>query len=86
MSKLKLAACGLDCNECASYKVTMEQDLKAAEKMLESVGGDYINLSFPIIPVAVFSLIYIFVPYIISSAAVRQLLKSTTVELIGQEV
>jgi len=34
MSKLKLAACGIDCNECASYKVTTEQDLKAAELML----------------------------------------------------
>ena len=34
MNKLKLAACGLDCNECSSYKVTMAQDLKAAEKML----------------------------------------------------
>jgi len=34
MEKLKLAACGIDCNECASYKVTMEQDVKAAELML----------------------------------------------------
>ena len=34
MSKLKMAACGLDCNECSSYKVTMTQDLKAAEQML----------------------------------------------------
>ena len=34
MNKLKLAACGIDCNECASYKVTMEQDLKAAELIL----------------------------------------------------
>jgi hypothetical protein len=32
--KLKLAACGIDCNECASYKVTMTQDVKAAELML----------------------------------------------------
>ncbi|MCL1806182.1 MAG: DUF3795 domain-containing protein [Oscillospiraceae bacterium] len=31
MSKLKLAACGVDCGECAQYKVTMKQDLKAAE-------------------------------------------------------
>ena len=29
-----MAACGIDCNECASYKVTMTQDLKAAELML----------------------------------------------------
>ena len=34
MNKLKMAACGIDCNECASYKVTMEQDLNAAEQML----------------------------------------------------
>lgn len=34
MDKLKMAACGLDCNECGSYKVTMQQDLKAAEEML----------------------------------------------------
>jgi hypothetical protein len=34
MDKLKMAACGIDCNECGSYKVTMEQDLKAAEQML----------------------------------------------------
>ena len=34
MEKLKLAACGLDCNECASYKVKMEQDVKSAEAML----------------------------------------------------
>ena len=35
MNKLKLAACGIDCNECASYKVTMEQDIKEAEKLVE---------------------------------------------------
>lgn len=34
MIKLKPAACGRDCNECASYKVTMQGDLKAAEEML----------------------------------------------------
>ena len=32
--KMKLAACGIDCHECASYKVTTEQDLKSAELML----------------------------------------------------
>ena len=35
MNKLKLAACGIDCNECASYKVTMEQDMNAAERLVE---------------------------------------------------
>ena len=35
MSKLKLAACGINCSECGSYKVTMEQDLKAAEGLVE---------------------------------------------------
>ncbi|MEA4823385.1 MAG: DUF3795 domain-containing protein [Clostridiaceae bacterium] len=35
MSKLKMAACGIDCNECASYKVTMNQDLNAAELIVE---------------------------------------------------
>ena len=34
MDKLRLAACGIDCNECASYKVTMEQNLESAELML----------------------------------------------------
>ena len=35
MDKHKLAACGIDCNECDSYKVTMEQDMKAAEELVE---------------------------------------------------
>ena len=35
MTKLRLAPCGIDCNECASYKVTMEQDLNAAEFLVE---------------------------------------------------
>ena len=34
MNKLKLAACGINCTECASYKVTTKQDLEAAELML----------------------------------------------------
>ena len=34
METLRMAACGLDCNACASYRVTMEQDVKAAERML----------------------------------------------------
>jgi len=35
MNKLKMAACGIDCSECDSYKVTVEQDLKAAETLVE---------------------------------------------------
>ena len=35
MNKKKLAACGIDCTECGSYKVTMEQDLNAAEHLVE---------------------------------------------------
>jgi len=31
MEKLKLAACGVDCNVCGSYKVTVEHDMEAAE-------------------------------------------------------
>jgi hypothetical protein len=34
MEKHKLSACGINCNECGSYKVTMEQDLKAAEGLV----------------------------------------------------
>ena len=29
----RMAACGIDCGECAQYKVTMEHDLKAAESL-----------------------------------------------------
>jgi len=39
MENLKLAACGIDCSECASYKVTMNQDLKAAESLVEWYKG-----------------------------------------------
>ena len=35
MGMIKMAACGIDCKECASYKVTVEQDLKAAELLVE---------------------------------------------------
>ena len=35
MNKLKMAACGVDCNECAQYKATTEQDLQAAELIVE---------------------------------------------------
>jgi hypothetical protein len=46
---------------------------------IESMGGDYINLSFPAVPAVIFCLIYVFAPYIITSAGVRRLLKNTTV-------
>ena len=39
MEKLGLAACGIDCSECASYKVTMNQDLNAAESLVEWYRG-----------------------------------------------
>jgi len=35
MNKHKLAACGIDCNECGHYKITMEQNLKTAESLVE---------------------------------------------------
>lgn len=34
MKRLKLAACGLHCTECSSYKVTMEHDREAAEELV----------------------------------------------------
>ena len=33
MNNMKMAACGIDCSDCGSYKVTMERDLKAAEML-----------------------------------------------------
>lgn len=30
-----MAACGVDCRECASYKVTVDNDIKAAEELVE---------------------------------------------------
>ena len=33
MNKLKLAACGVDCNECGTYN--KEHDIKVAESMVE---------------------------------------------------
>lgn len=30
-----MAACGIDCNECGSYKVTMKHDMKAAEGLAD---------------------------------------------------
>jgi len=40
MQKLRLAACGIDCNECSSYKVTTENDLEEAEKLVEWYRGN----------------------------------------------
>ena len=40
MSKLKMAACGIDCSQCGSYKVTTEQDLKEAENLVEWYRGN----------------------------------------------
>ena len=34
MDKLKMAACGIDCNECGSYKATVDNDLKTAEGLV----------------------------------------------------
>ena len=34
MPVTKMAACGIDCNECALYKVTKENDLKAAKALV----------------------------------------------------
>jgi hypothetical protein len=34
MDKHKLAACGIDCNECGQYKVTLYQDREAAENLV----------------------------------------------------
>lgn len=34
MEKLRMAACGIDCNACDSYKATMRQDWKAAEDLV----------------------------------------------------
>lgn len=35
MNRLKMAACGIDCNECGQYKVTLQHDMKAAESLVE---------------------------------------------------
>jgi len=34
MDKHKLAACGIDCNECGQYKVTHFQDSESAESLV----------------------------------------------------
>lgn len=35
MIDIKPAACGVNCKECASYKVTTENDIKAAELLVD---------------------------------------------------
>ena len=35
MDKHKLAACGIDCNECGHYILAMENNLKTAESLVE---------------------------------------------------
>jgi len=39
VDELRIAACGIDCAECASYKVAIEHDLKAAELLVEWYKG-----------------------------------------------
>ena len=39
MSKLKLAACGIDCEACGSYKATVFGDISAAEELVEWYRG-----------------------------------------------
>jgi len=39
MESLRLAACGIDCSKCASYLVTMNRDVKAAEMLVEWYRG-----------------------------------------------
>lgn len=34
MNVLKMAACGIDCSTCGSYKATMKSDREAAENMV----------------------------------------------------
>jgi hypothetical protein len=34
-SKLRLAACGIDCAACGSYKATIHHDIKAAEGLVD---------------------------------------------------
>jgi len=35
MNQIKIAACGIDCSECAQYKVTMHNDAQAAELLVD---------------------------------------------------
>ena len=57
------------------------------DNILRGMGGDnYMELYFPVIPIIIFCLIYIFTPYIIISIAVRRLMRNTMVELMGQEI
>ena len=32
---MRMAACGIDCSQCGSYKVTMEGTLEAAERLVD---------------------------------------------------
>lgn len=32
---MKIAACGIDCNECGQYEVTVGHDMEAAESLVE---------------------------------------------------
>ena len=34
MSELRMAACGIDCSQCGQYKVTVNQDLNAAQGLV----------------------------------------------------
>lgn len=52
---------------------------------IKNIGAEYIELSFPVLPLTIFCFIYILTPFIITSISVRKLLKNTTVELLGQE-
>jgi len=39
VKRLRVAACGINCEECNLYKVTVEQDMKAAESMVDWFKG-----------------------------------------------
>jgi hypothetical protein len=39
MDELRMAACGIPCEECNLYKVTIEPDLKIAESLVEWFKG-----------------------------------------------
>jgi len=39
MGDLKMAACGIDCAQCGSYKATMENDMEAAEGLIDWYRG-----------------------------------------------
>ena len=35
MQRLRMAACGVDCNECGQYKITSEHNLEEAEGLVD---------------------------------------------------